>query len=192
LFSGVVFRLRLEDQVNILSFISFSLFPLLVDLKNTMQKCVKYTKLWSVFTFTKQQHQQYVTVNCPLSEDQFFNRDREKQLITDYLKGVPQIFLFTGPRNCGKTTLLRRCLEDLKVNEQRVNVCHLDLRQFAFKTEAEFEERVHVELTTWKDSFHDALKKVSASVNLEKLGVPATINFNQTPLAAKKGTIFSL
>ena len=136
-------------------------------------------------TFTS--YQQYSMVRCPLTEDQFFNHDRAKQWITDDLKRPPHICLYTGPQNSGKTTLLRRCLQDFKVHEQPANVCVLDLRKFSFIAEAEFEESVLVKLSIWQDSILDSYNKLPASVNLEKLVVPASsMNLNQTPLADGK------
>ena len=117
--------------------------------------------MWCAFTLTN--YQQYSTVRCPISEDQFFNRDAEKKLITGILKRAPHIYFYTGPRNSGKTTLLLRCLQDLKVNEQPVNVCHLDLREFAFENEAEFKKRLFEKLSTWQDSIFNSFKKVSIS-----------------------------
>ena len=65
----------------------------------------------------------------------------------------------------------------------------LDLREFFFRTEAEFEERVPFKLSLWQDSIVDSFNKLTASVNLEKLDVPASsINLNQTSLADKTYT----
>ena len=91
-------------------------------INSTMQKYVKYTKMCHNFTFTN--YQQYSMVRCPLTEDQFFNHDRAKQWITDDLKRPPHICLYTGPQNSGKTTLLRRCLQDFKAtNNPRTSAC---------------------------------------------------------------------
>ena len=133
--------------------------------------------MWCAFTLTN--YQQYSTVRCPISQDEFFNRDAEKKLITGILKRAPHIYLYTGPRNSGKTTLLLRCLQDLKVNEQTVNVCRLDLREFAFENEAEFKKRLFEKLSTWQDSIFNSFKKVSISFSFSTPFGEANANVKQ-------------
>ena len=137
-----------------------------------MQKCAKYTTMSRASRFAN--YQRYSTVTSPIAEDEFFNREREKTLIAGFLKGRPRIILYTGPRNCGKTTLLLRCLQDLKVNKESVNVCHIDLREFAFQSETEFKERLVEKLSTWSDSIFNSFKKLSISFP-SPLGVDGSV-----------------
>ena len=57
----------------------------------------------------------------------FFNREKEMTQMIDCLKTRPAVNVFTGPPNCGKTTLLRHVFDQLVPDRHIISI---DLKEF--------------------------------------------------------------
>ncbi|OGT69663.1 MAG: hypothetical protein A3H43_05275 [Gammaproteobacteria bacterium RIFCSPLOWO2_02_FULL_42_9] len=67
-----------------------------------------------------------------LEPERFFNRNRECKDVEAILNQDPQISVFLGPPNSGKTTLLRHVLSQMAAKKRPI--LHIDLRNVSFNT----------------------------------------------------------
>lgn len=97
------------------------------------------------------------TIQVPIEQDKFFNREKEIKALTIMLNMEPQLSIVSGPVNSGKTSLLLKILKDLSENNSRP-VLHLNLRERSFNTVNEFESSLQTEMRSWLDRFKEVAK----------------------------------
>ena len=113
--------------------------------------------------------QQYVRpgITPCLEPHEFFNRRQECQDVETVLNSTPQISLFLGPPNSGKTTLLQHVLSQMVQSWQRP-VLHLDLRGVSFHTPEELYRVLAKESPGWLHRMHAGLPNVSVKANVKE------------------------
>jgi hypothetical protein len=112
----------------------------------------------------------------PLPGDSFFNREREVRAVRGVLRSPPQLSVFTGPVNSGKTSLLLKNLKE-EADSGRA-VLHLDLRDQTFQTVEGFVPALEQEFTSWRDQFVAVAKDVN--IDLEALGVKTNVSLKSS------------
>lgn len=89
-------------------------------------------------------------VRCPLPNEEFYDRIRERALFRQVLSGSPQLSLISGPHDSGKTTLMLRTLEELSKSEKSPrSVLYLDLRERGPSTVNELALTLERSLEPW-------------------------------------------
>jgi hypothetical protein len=124
----------------------------------------------------------------PLPGDSFFNREREVNAVRGVLRSPPQLSVFTGPVNSGKTSLLLKNLKE-EADSGRA-VLHLDLRDRGFRTVEGFVPAMEKEFTSWRDRLLSVAKGMK--VDLEGYGIKADIALgsNQPRAIDRLDTLF--
>ena len=75
---------------------------------------------------------------APISESEFFNREREIAAFKKIFSNTPQLSIVSGPVNSGKTSLLLKIFQEISENEHQP-ILHLDLRERSFASVNEFQ-----------------------------------------------------
>jgi hypothetical protein len=99
------------------------------------------------------------TIQAPIEQDKFFNREREIKALTTMLKMKPQLSIVSGPVNSGKTSLLLKILRDISENNKRP-VLHIDLRERSFNTVDSFASSLDREMSSWMDQFAEVARRL--------------------------------
>ena len=91
-------------------------------------------------------------ISVPLSNEEFFNRDREIQSFKKLLAGRPRLSIVTGPVNSGKSALLAKVIQEISQDGKRP-VLHLDLRSRAFNSVNSFAASLTSGMESWLGTF---------------------------------------
>ncbi len=112
--------------------------------------------------------QQYVRpgITPCLEPHEFFNRERECEEVKTILNKKPQLSLFLGPSNSGKTTLLQHVLSQM-VQSKRRPILHLNLRGVGFTTPENLYQIFAQESLGFLQRIHAELPNVSVKANVK-------------------------
>eukprot|EP01067_Filipodium_phascolosomae_P004670 Filipodium_phascolosomae@DN2795_c0_g3_i8.p1 len=121
-------------------------------------------------------------VQASLSEEDFFNREREIQGLTSMLRAEPQLSIVSGPVNSGKTALILKILDDLSQNNNRP-VLHLNLRKRSFDTVNEFASSLDRDMHSWLDPFGEVAKRLKLDTSGYGFKLQPSLETRKTPKA---------
>ena len=116
-------------------------------------------------------------IQAPLTDSEFFNRQKEIKALTTMFNMKPQLSIISGPVNSGKTSLLLKILKDISENHHRP-VLHIDLRERSFDTVDSFASSLDREMSSWLNRFAE----VANRMKLDASGYGFTL---QTSLSEK-------
>ena len=115
-------------------------------------------------------------IEAPLEGDEFFNRAREVNAVRGVLRKSPQLSVFTGPVNSGKTSLILKNLKE--ESDSGRAVLHLDLRDRSFRTVEGFVPALEEEFISWRNRFFSVAKGIN--LDLEGYGIKAEVSMKSS------------
>jgi AAA+ ATPase superfamily predicted ATPase len=104
------------------------------------------------------------TIQTPIDQDKFFNREREIKALTTMLKMEPQLSIISGPVNSGKTSLILKILKDISKDNKRP-VLHIDLRERSFDTVDSLAYSLNDEMASWLHRFNSVSKTLNLNAS---------------------------
>ena len=151
--------------------------PLWGGLQTTISPRADYTqlvgpRLRATGLLWQQERSLATRIEEPLVGDAFFNRKQEVDAVRKVLQKSPQLSIFTGPVNSGKTSLLLKNLKE--ESDAGRAVLHIDLRDRSFRTVEGFVPAMEKEFSSWRDRLVTVAKGMK--VDLEAFGVKAGVN----------------
>ena len=151
--------------------------PLWGGLQTTISPRADYTqlvgpRLRATGLLWQQERSLATRIEEPLVGEAFFNRKQEVDAVRKVLRKSPQLSVFTGPVNSGKTSLLLKNLKE--ESDAGRAVLHIDLRDRSFRTVEGFVPAMEKEFSSWRDRLVSVAKGMK--IDLEAFGVKAGVN----------------